>query len=210
MKTPVRFRIITVVALLLLPWSSWGSVSAPYSPYDGYFRLYSARWLPEYDYRHLIAQCRQESGPKFNTFARSPANAVGVCQFMRPTWMDAQLALGFISSRTSAKHNIKAAAWYMSRLSRIWIIKRPKLERLYLAQASYNAGAGNIIKAQRLCDEARLWNQIKPCLIQVTGRHSAETLTYVERIKKWYLRLVNGSGSSCTVRSCWARYEPIP
>ena len=206
MKTPVRFRIITVVALLLLPWSSWGSVSAPYSPYDGYFRLYSARWLIQYDYRHLIAQCRQESGPKFNTFARSPAGAVGVCQFMRPTWVDAQIALGFVSSRINPKHNIKAAAWYMRKMLFVWRGRgRSRAEKLPLGQSAFNCGTGCVLRAQRKAKNLRDWEDIAPFL-------PAEARDYPIHIRRHFNNMLgnnagrpaagSGSGSICTVNGC--------
>jgi len=56
-------------------------------------------------------------------------------------------------------------------------------------QASYNAGAGNIIRAQSLCGGALDWTGIAPCLPQVTGHHAHETITYVERIDRWYRSL---------------------
>jgi len=180
------------VVCVLLPLSSWASPSDHYSPYDGWFERYSGRWLPQYDYRQLIAQCRQESGPDFNRFATSPAGAKGVCQFMRPAWTDAQLALGFVASPYSAKHNIQAAAWYMSRIDRIWISPRPKHERLKLDRAGYNTGAGHVLKAQRKCGDALIWRDISPCLPQVTGiKNARETVEYVQLIERWYTKLTS-------------------
>ena len=79
--------------------------------------------------------------------------------------------------------------FYMRRMLNIWSSPRPDLERLYLAWASYNAGAGHILKAQKLAGGALLWADIAPYLVQVTGRHSAETLAYVERIPRWYAEI---------------------
>jgi membrane-bound lytic murein transglycosylase F len=74
----------------------------------------------------------------------------------------------------------------MSRLTRGWKSERPPLEKLNLGFASYNAGFGNILKAQKNCGMVLLWEDIKICLHLVTGRHAAETKTYVERIHRWY------------------------
>ena len=51
---------------------------------------------------------------------------------------------------------------------------------------SYNAGSGNILRAQRLALADGLvgtrWASIEARLPAVTGPHSRETLTYVARI----------------------------
>ncbi|MCK5016878.1 MAG: transglycosylase SLT domain-containing protein [Candidatus Peribacteraceae bacterium] len=140
--------------------------------------------MPEYDYRHLIAQCRQESGADFNTFAISPAGAVGVCQFMKPTWGDAQLALGFISSRTNPKHNIKAAAWYMRKMLFVWRGRgRSNLEKLPLGQSAFNCGTGCVLRAQRKAEDARDWEQISVFL-------PLEAREYPLHIKRHWLKMV--------------------
>lgn len=56
-------------------------------------------------------------------------------------------------------------------------------------QASYNAGAGNIIRAQRACNGARSWIQIRVCLPQITGHHSNETIQYVDLIHRWKVQM---------------------
>ena len=52
--------------------------------------------------------------------------------------------------------------------------------------ASYNAGRGNVLRAQRLALadglDGRLWSSIQDRLPAVTGRHSRETLRYFDRI----------------------------
>ena len=62
---------------------------------------------------------------------------------------------------------------------------RAVIERHKLAEASYNAGLGSIIKAQIACSGAVLWSDILSCLPQVTGTNSAQTITYVSRIERW-------------------------
>jgi membrane-bound lytic murein transglycosylase MltF len=147
--------------------------------YDAYFERWSARWLPEYDWQWLRAQCFQES--RFNPRAVSPAGARGICQLMPGTARD----LG-VSDSFNVSDNIRGGAQYMRRMINIWHAPRTDYERLELSQASYNAGAGHIIQAQRLCDGAPDWQTIKTCLPRVTGHHSAETIDYVRRIRRWY------------------------
>ena len=169
--------------LLLLPSWSWACHSEVCSPYDGWFARYGVRYLPEYEWHHLVAQCRQESGPDFNTYARSPVGALGVCQFMKPTWDDMQLKLGFIASRTNPKHNIRAAAYYMSRLLYVWRGReRTPAEKLPLAQSSYNCGTGCVLRAQQKAADARDWEDVAPFLPE-------EARSYVLHIRRHYQRM---------------------
>jgi soluble lytic murein transglycosylase-like protein len=134
------------------------------------------------------AQLYQES--RLDPTAESPVGARGLAQFMPGTWGDVSKALKWgIVSRDDACLSAKAGAYYMARLQQIWKSPRPQMERHFLAQASYNAGAGHIINAQRLCGGARDWRDISKCLPQITGRHSRETITYVDRIARWRQRM---------------------
>ena len=73
----------------------------------------------------------------------------------------------------------------MARLKRGWSSPRPAYDRHLLAMASYNAGFGNLLKAQRACGGGVLYAEIIACLPQITGHHSNETITYVQRIQRW-------------------------
>lgn len=85
---------------------------------------------------------------------------------------------------------IDAGAYYMAKLRHVWRRDRTPLERNELAQASYNAGVGNVLKAQRFCGGARLWRTIGECLPLVTGaRNAQETHTYLSRIDRWWRAL---------------------
>ena len=109
---------------------------------------------------------------------------------MPATWGEARDALRLRVDAWNPQASIYAAAWYKARLLRIWTAPRPAVDRLHLAEASYNAGAGNLIKAQRVCGGPPLYADIIVCLPQVTGEHARETITYVERIDIWYRRLL--------------------
>ena len=79
----------------------------------------------------------------------------------------------------------------MGQLHRTWKAPRPAMDRMMISMASYNAGAGHLIRAQRICGGGNLYAQIIPCLPQVTGRHSKETIDYVENIiGRWYPRML--------------------
>jgi membrane-bound lytic murein transglycosylase F len=51
---------------------------------------------------------------------------------------------------------------------------------------SYNAGKGNVLKAQKVAEKKglnpNLWNSIEPALPRVTGKRSDETIGYVRKI----------------------------
>jgi len=59
-------------------------------------------------------------------------------------------------------------------------------DRINFMFASFNAGKGNIIKAQRVAKKKglnrNLWRSIEQTLPQVTGRHSKETIGYITKI----------------------------
>lgn len=169
---------------------SYGSFSPP-NTYDNYFRKYSERYLPEYHWYWLKAQAIQESllDPK----AKSPAGAQGILQIMPGTWLDETDDLGIIASPYNVRINILVGAHYMRKMVRFWKAPRTKHQRLELAQASYNAGAGNILKAQGRCGGAK-WCRIRQCLKSVTGTdNSKETIGYVARIGKWHEKLLTNN-----------------
>jgi membrane-bound lytic murein transglycosylase MltF len=153
--------------------------------FDDWFEEYGRASLPVYDWRWFKAQARAESS--LNPEAVSPAGAQGLMQIMPGTWADLEEELGIIASPFNAKVNIRFGVHYMRKMVRFWKAPRTDEERLKLAQASYNAGAGSILRAQRLCNDASLWSQIAWCLPEVTGgKNSHETITYVERIARYY------------------------
>jgi len=96
---------------------------------------------------------------------------------MPRTWEQVSSQLRLNASAFNPKANAIAAAYYMGRLGAQWALPRPTLERLKLAQASYNAGLGTILKAQKACGDALLWEGMVQCV------PARETREYVPRIK---------------------------
>lgn len=143
-------------------------------------------YWPDYPYPAAWkAQLYQES--RLDPAAVSPVGAAGLAQIMPGTWEDlrSQLRLGPAASPHDTIA-IQAGAFYMARQRHAWSAPRPADRRHELAQASYNAGLGNILAAQRSCGGARDWPEIAPCLPGVTGaRNAAETSGYVRAIAKW-------------------------
>lgn len=110
---------------------------------------------------------------------------------MPATWEETIRRMGIAHAHPrEADIAIRAGAFYMQELRSKWTAWRPERARMELAQASYNAGFGSILRAQTLCDGALVWAEIKPCLRAVTGRHAEETTTYVQRIWAFWQRWV--------------------
>lgn len=87
--------------------------------------------------------------------------------------------------------SIRAAGYYMGKLITSWKSPRPTMDRHKLALASYNAGIGHLLKAQRLCGKPLLYDEIIVCLPIVTGHHSKETIGYTQYIlDRWYPRML--------------------
>ena len=127
--------------------------------------------------------------------AISPVGAVGILQVLPTTgeWISAKYGgkLRDAHELKNAKTNIRIATLYISHLHRFWSYPRPsKYCRLQVVQGSFNAGEGNILKAQTLSSGRLCWKHIAAYLHKVTGqKHSEETLSYVQTITENYLRL---------------------
>ena len=74
------------------------------------------------------------------------------------------------------------------------------IERIRFMLASYNAGPGNIIKAQKKAKARSLptdrWQSIVQTLPDVTGDHAKETINYVARIERYYDELSKNKGKA--------------
>ena len=134
------------------------------------------------------AICWTES--RLDPDAESGAGAVGLCQITEPTAETAR-RITPIRSRNlrDAKANAAYAAATLQRNWNIWISPRTPECRWELTAASYNAGAGHIINAQKLAAGALCWERIRRYLPEVTGKHAWETIDYISRVEKTYRRL---------------------
>lgn len=129
------------------------------------------------------SQLIQESA--LNPFARSNVGAEGLGQFMPGTWSDilGQLHLERDIPRSDVRVGIEAYAYYQGKLDYMWRHGRTPLEAHEPGLASYNAGAGTVLKAQQLCGGAAQWERIAPCVVHVTGPANArQTTEYVGKI----------------------------
>lgn len=159
--------------------------------YDNLFKEACAEYLPAVDWRLLKAQGIQES--QLDPNAISPAGAEGLMQFMPQAWEKWSKKSGFINSQPQEPEAaIYTAALYMRWLLAEWSSPRPEMDRHCLALASYNAGIGNILKAQELSGGKLSYSGIIEELPKVTGEHARETIWYSKKILKFYTRMVTG------------------
>jgi membrane-bound lytic murein transglycosylase F len=160
--------------------------------YDELIRAAVAQYLPDHDWRLLKAQYMAES--RLDPNAVSPVGARGIAQFMPATWDEVSQELGYPSDASpfDADLAIPAGAYYMAKLLNSWSAPRPDLDRYCLALASYNAGFGHLLKAQKAAGGANDYASIIRALPQVTGHHAAETTAYVKRILNYFNQMVTG------------------
>jgi hypothetical protein len=180
---------LRILALALLVGAVIGCTPADArtftSRYDAQIHASVDRWWP--DYPHWLAwkgQLYQES--RLDPNAVSPVGAKGLAQFMPGTWRGVARELRLPAGASPTQDiAIDAGAYYMAQLRRAWRSPRPGEDRHQLAQASYNAGLGNLLKAQTRCGGKARYAEIAACLPQVTGAASRETLGYVTAIARW-------------------------
>jgi len=137
-----------------------------------------------FDWRWWKAQAITESN--LEPLAKSHCGAMGMMQIMPSTWDDLAKTID-ISNPWDARDNIRAGVFYMKKLWHYWQARKIKefRETLRFAQASYNAGMGNIRKAWKLTD-SNLWADVAFHLPEITGGHARETINYVQRIEELF------------------------
>lgn len=170
-------------------FSSSASAQSIPKKYDAEIERAVKRWWVDFPHwKAWKAQLFQES--RLDPNAVSPVGARGLAQFMPGTWRDVAGSLRLVGSPHDDAA-IEAGAFYMAKLRRTWSGRnRTGEQRNRLGQASYNAGTGNILGAQSVCNNALEWEHIAPCMIYITGAKNAhETITYVERIDRYWKRL---------------------
>lgn len=156
--------------------------------YDSDIEKYSKLYMPGIPWRLYKSQLIAESNLKPGVV--SPVGARGIAQFMPATWLEVSRKLGYEKTvhPSMAKPAIQAGAYYMGTQRLYWSKKTiSDMERHRFAQASYNAGRGNIFKAWRLSGNSKRWNLVASWLPNVTGpRNSKETRNYVFKIWRLY------------------------
>ena len=164
--------------------------------FDPLIREAAARYMPMFgDWRWWKAQLIQESGLDPN--ARSGAGAEGLPQLMPDTRDLLYRQLRFPPGATSfePQYAVPAGAYYMGKMWRTWWAPRSDDDRRRLAQASYNAGPGRLIAAQRKAGNASDYARIIAALPAITGpKNAAETAGYIIHIERYYAQLIAQDG----------------
>ncbi len=154
--------------------------------YDVYFIKYGKRYFgPSFDWRFFKAQAIAESN--LNEEARSWVGAEGIMQIMPRTFEEITGKNPSIKgNRKQPRWNISAGVFYDREIWNLWKAKRPFEDKIGFMFGSYNAGKGNILKAQRLSKQKgmdpNLWESIEKTLPMVTRSRSQETINYVKKI----------------------------
>lgn len=173
--------------------------------FDAAIKVAWVRYLPSDDWRYLKAQWWCESGAWWATGAKcvSSTGAIGLCQLEPDTFTECADECGFPKEASPFDPNWSALAgtYYMRKMWHTWRDPRHTLtDRRKLAQASYNAGQGRIIRAQELANGAMDYDTIIAQLPRVTGESNArETTGYVAAIETAYRGLTGqaaGAGSA--------------
>ena len=190
----VTLLVLVIVALASPTHASLRedcSVTGIPSAYDGEIRVAARRYLPQpYKRQWCLLKSQYWVESRLDPAARSPVGAEGIAQIMPDTAADIARRHAIRGSVRHARIGIRAGAAYLSQMIGVWSAPRSAECRLELAWASYNAGAGHIIQAQRKSGGKRCWDGIAPALHHVTGSHAAETLAYVQRIWRTWRRLL--------------------
>lgn len=182
------------------------------SQYDDMMKRYSKAL--GWDWRLLASQAYQES--RFDPNARSWAGAVGLLQLMPATARE----VGVKNSR-NPEENVAGSVRYLQKLTESWTTEIPDAEeRLKFILASYNAGRGHVLDAQRLAEkngqDPKIWENVAYWMLQKSKRsvytdpvvrhgyvRGLEPVTYVELILsryEHYQKFVTDDGAAAAAR----------
>ena len=171
----------------------------PLSPYDALVQ--KSALTHDFDWRLIVAQMWQESN--FNPKAVSPVGAQGLLQVMPRTGED----MGFPPPLFDPEKNLKAGVKYMG-----WVRNRfkdplPVNDELWFTLASYNAGLGHLLDAQRLAEKLGLdpkkwFDNVEVAMLKLSepryfqkARYGyvrgAEPVAYVRKISNLYKAYTN-------------------
>jgi len=153
--------------------------------YDDTFRKYTKRQFgPGFDWRIFKAQGMAESN--LDSAARSHVGARGVMQLMPDTFREIASKNPELERIDDPEMNIAAGIAYDRTLWVRWERDSVDVDRTRFVFASYNAGRGTLLNAQKSARAAaldpRLWPSIEVVAPKVPRWRHTETMGYVRRI----------------------------
>lgn len=182
-----------------LRWSALALLSAiavqvptasaqPHDPadrYDDTFRKAAKRSFgPAFDWRLFKAQGMAESN--LDPLARSRVGARGLMQLMPSTYREIASENADLAMIDNPELNIEAGIAYDRRLWLRWENDSVGDDRRQFMFASYNAGRGTLLNAQRRARQRQLdprqWRNIEKIAASVPRWRHVETLDYVRKI----------------------------
>jgi membrane-bound lytic murein transglycosylase F len=178
-------RANLLVAFAALAVSAHAGAETVTDRYDDTFRKYTQRFFgPGYDWRIFKAQAMAESNISMN--AKSWVGARGIMQLMPATYREIQSKNPEIGAIDDAEWNIAAGIYYDRQLWNQWQSGSGDQYRKRFMFASYNAGRGTLLRAQKVARTSKLdpsiWPSIQSVAPQVPKWRHEETLGYVEKI----------------------------
>ena len=158
-----------------------------------------------HNYRLLYELAFAESS--FRPDVQSHVGAIGLLQVLPATYREVQQQLGDLSDDLSdPADNIRAGSFYLRSQYNIWKADRPEEDRVKLGLASYNAGAGHLINAQRVAGGSPYWQDIAAKLNTQTGSHAPGTIKYANSIWERYQKAQAAGAKDVTVSR---KREPV-
>jgi membrane-bound lytic murein transglycosylase F len=163
-----------------------------YSDYDRYFLKYSNRYFgSNFDWRCFKAQAIAESNLKPDV--QSQDGAMGIMQILPSTFREIAHKNPHIwSDPRQPRWNIAAGIYYNWVMWNEWQSPRSVQDRFNFMFAAYNAGKGNILKAQQVAAEMgwnpSSWDAVSKALLLVSGA-GEETVAYVKKVNRIWTAL---------------------
>ena len=178
--------LIVAAPAILAPDVASAQTKRDADRYDDTFRKYSKRYFGiGYDWRIFKAQALAES--EMNPNARSWVGARGLMQLMPSTYRRIQSNAPSLGSIDDPEWNIAAGIMHDRGLWRRWERDSIETDRREFMFASYNAGEGTILNAQRACVarslDQRSWTSVETVAPNVPRWRYRETLGYVRKIR---------------------------
>jgi membrane-bound lytic murein transglycosylase F len=185
MMTVRRIALALLGVALVRGASLSAQARSPFDRYDDAFRKAAKRQFgPAFDWRLFKAQGMAESN--IDPRARSSVGARGVMQLMPSTFREVASSNPELTRIDDAESNIAAGVAYDRTLWMRWEADSVASDRVPFMLASYNAGRGTLLQAQKRARaqalDPRVWANIEQVAPTVPRWRHVETLGYVRRI----------------------------